>query len=125
MIVQGHKPLENRNWRSYHRGPLQIHAAKKWDQAGAGWIIEQFPHLEKEVMKAKELRGGIIGSVNMVDCVNSHSSPWFVGKWGFVFTDPEPMKFKPCPGRLSIFNGPGLNQAGTRTTKTKDNTKIR
>lgn len=30
-IARGHKPIENRTWSTTYRGPLAIHAAKKWD----------------------------------------------------------------------------------------------
>ncbi|MCG8636268.1 MAG: ASCH domain-containing protein, partial [Desulfobacterales bacterium] len=106
MIVKGHKPVENRSWRSFYRGALHIHAAKTWDQAGAEWIIKNFVHLERDVADARALCGGIIGRVIMVGCVRQHASPWFAGKWGFVFSDPESCELRPCPGRLGVFNLP-------------------
>ena len=106
MIIQGYKPVENRSWKAKHRGPLLIHAAKQWDKAGAEWILNNFPHLKDDVEKAKELRGGIIGAVNMTDCVSSHPSPWYAGEWAFVFEDPTVLEFTPFPGQLSFFEIP-------------------
>lgn len=33
-IARGHKNVENRGWVTPHRGPLAIHAAKRWDDDG-------------------------------------------------------------------------------------------
>jgi hypothetical protein len=30
-IAKGYKTVENRGWTTSHRGPIAIHAAKKWD----------------------------------------------------------------------------------------------
>jgi len=106
MIVLGHKPVENRNWKTDYRGPLYIHASKTWDQNGAEWIIENFPYLEPAVHGSKTLRGGIIGSVNMVACVPSCFSLWFTGKWGFLFSKAQLMNFRPYPGSLNFFDVP-------------------
>lgn len=51
-------------------------------------------------------RGGIIGSVEIVDCVTESDSPWFVGSFGFVLRDPKPMPFVPWKGRLGFFDVP-------------------
>lgn len=39
LIALGHKRIETRGWSTGHRGPLLIHAAKKWDDT-----IEQMCH---------------------------------------------------------------------------------
>lgn len=120
MIIQGFKDIENRNWRSWHRGPLLIHTSKTWDRDGALWICETFPFLEKAVSLSKSYRGGIIGTVKMVDCVDSHDSDWFFGKWGFVFTDPVETEFVSHHGKLGIFDIPGFNPERYRIVKSKD-----
>lgn len=48
-------------------------------------------------------RGGIIGSVEIVDCVTQSESLWFVGPFGFVLRNPEPCTFRPMNGRLGFF----------------------
>lgn len=35
-IAKGYKPIENRGWTTPHRGPLAIHAAKRWDDDAGG-----------------------------------------------------------------------------------------
>lgn len=83
-----------------------IHAGKKFDHEGAAWIIETFPDLQKQVLAAKELCGGIIGTVKMTDCVEHFDSPWFFGPRGFVFEDPKQTVFQPFKGQLGFFDAP-------------------
>lgn len=105
--IHAGKPVENRTWPSRYTGPLLIHASKTFDHSGYNSIIEnrgrlalkvQLPHPDNYEM------GGIIGQVNMIDCVDYYSSPWFTGPWGFVFTDPRPLRFHPCKGQVKMFN---------------------
>ena len=112
MIVYGFKPVENRSWRSHYRGPLLIHAGKKYDHEGENWIINNLdcsPEMLARIKQSQDLRGGIIGSVNMVDCVSYHESPWYAGDCAFVFTDPKPMDFRACRGKLNFFDVPEDN----------------
>ena len=51
-------------------------------------------------------RGGIIGSVEIVDCVSVSNSRWYMGEWGFVLRDPQPLPFTPWKGQLSFFDVP-------------------
>lgn len=48
-------------------------------------------------------RGGIVGSVEIVDCVDESDSPWFFGRYGYVLRDPRPLPFWPCKGQLGFF----------------------
>ena len=51
-------------------------------------------------------RGGIVGSVEIVDCVEDSASRWFVGRYGFVLRDPKPLPFVPWKGALGFFGVP-------------------
>lgn len=51
-------------------------------------------------------RGGIVGSVQIVDCVMQSDSPWFRGRFGFVLRDPRPLPFVPWRGSLGFFDVP-------------------
>jgi hypothetical protein len=51
-------------------------------------------------------RGGIIGSVEIVDCVDRSDSPWFFGPWGFILRSPEILPFRPMRGALGLFDVP-------------------
>jgi len=102
--VEGIKDIENRDWFTYHRGSLYIHTGKSFDRQGAKLISELYPEYKKIVEQSKRLRGGIIGHVNMIDCVTSHTSQWFHGKYGFVLTSPKKIAFHEMRGQLGLFN---------------------
>lgn len=110
LIVNGHKPIENRSWRTAYRGPLLIHAAQGMTRAEyahardlaeqVGVTIPAFDDLE---------RGGIVGQATVTGCIADSDSPWFFGKYGFELADAKPLPFKQMRGHLSIFEvGNGL-----------------
>ena len=47
--------------------------------------------------------GGIVGSVEIVDCVTKSKSFWFQGKYGFVLKDARTCRLRPMPGKLGFF----------------------
>ncbi|ETR75056.1 hypothetical protein X566_20045 [Afipia sp. P52-10] len=51
--------------------------------------------------------GALIGTVEIVDVVTAHSSPWFFGPYGLVLREPRPFK-NPIPykGALGFFDVP-------------------
>ena len=104
LIVNGHKHIENRSWRTNFRGPVLIHASKgmtKDEYIGAyvlaeeqGIILPDFNALE---------RGGIVGKAILLDCISVSYSPWFFGPFGFVMENQKPLPFQPCKGELGFF----------------------
>jgi hypothetical protein len=54
--------------------------------------------------KSELPRGGIVGEVEIADCVTEHSSPWFTGPYGFVLRNARILPFKPLPGALRFFD---------------------
>lgn len=115
LIINGGKNIENRDWPTRFRGRVLVHASKgmtrdEWSDAwefsqGTGASVKA---IEAGVIRDNILRGGIIGSVEIVDCVSYSSSPWFIGKFGFVLRDPRPMPFIPFKGQLGFFDVPGV-----------------
>lgn len=107
-IIHAGKDVENRTWHTNIRGRILIHASKKFDKKGWRWIcrnmgrlgLADLPHSDE----FKLISGGIVGSVNLVDCVTEYNSPWLVGSYGFLLANPKPMEFRPCKGRLGFFN---------------------
>lgn len=100
LIIHGGKDIENRTWATAFRGPVLIHASKVIDKAAYQELQQrgvQLPPVEK--LKT----GGIIGRVNIVDCVTRSRSRWFSGPVGFMLSSPKPLPFFSCPGRLSFF----------------------
>lgn len=108
-IIHAGKDVENRSWQAVNhglrqRGRIAIHASK-------GMSREEYEDaadfMEKLRVKcpppADLLRGGIIGSVEVVDVVCTSSSPWFFGPRGIVLRDPEVWTFIPSVGALGYF----------------------
>lgn len=107
LIILGPKDIENRTWRTKHRGPLLIHASLGMTRdyyEGARSYAEQ---RQVAVPRFEDLqRGGIIGMVDIIDCVGYSESDWFMGPIGFVLANPKPLPFTPCRGALSLFDVP-------------------
>lgn len=105
LIVHAGKNIENRSWRTHYRGRFLVHAAKgmtrqEYDDAKA-WA-----HAcgVSEVPAFRDLkRGGVIGSVELVNVLDHSDSPWFMGPKAFVLRDPQPLAFMPLRGRLGFF----------------------
>lgn len=101
-IVQGYKPVENRNWSTNFRGEVLIHAGQKFDDEGYEFIKKM---LRAHAIPKKEdfFRGGIVGSAYITDCVKEMESEWFFGEWGFVIADARPCMPIICKGSLGFF----------------------
>jgi hypothetical protein len=101
LIVHGWKLVENRSWPTNFRGPLWIHAGKKFDREGYDWIRSEF-----EIPMPYHggfPSGGIVGRANLTGCVTEMDSPFFFGPYGFVLADASPVELVPCRGRLGFF----------------------
>ncbi len=48
-------------------------------------------------------RGGIVGSVTLVDIVTASNDPWFTGPIGWVVRDARPLAYHACRGQLGLF----------------------
>jgi hypothetical protein len=106
LIIHAGKDIENRDWPTLVRGRVLIQASKGMTSAEYN-EVEEFVSEEFENIVLPEYRnlerGGIIGEVEVVDCVTMSASPWFFGKYGFVLKNPKPIPFKPCRGQLGFF----------------------
>jgi len=111
-ILNG-KDIENRNWRRAYRGPIALHAA-------AGMTLTEYreamafirlvaPDLDLPGLDMLD-RGGIIGVVEITDCVTSCRSAWFVGRYGLVLRNARAAPFIPLKDRLGFFKWKGLVQ---------------
>lgn len=107
MILHAGKDIENRNWPTKYRGKVLIHASKgmtqdEYDQAYLTMTMRVNRSLLLPSFKMLQ-RGGIIGEVEIVDCVRKSDSPWFFGEYGFVLQNPKPLPFYPYKGQLGFF----------------------
>lgn len=99
-ILHGGKDIENRDWSTKYRGDVLVHAGLKVD-------ANSFPFIEgligKPVPRDQTLRGGVLGIVEIVDCVTESESPWFFGRYGFVLRNPRIIEPRRCKGALGFF----------------------
>lgn len=112
LIIHGGKDIENRTWTTKFRGRFLVHAAKgmtrgeyedAYDVAMVANPAILFPTFESLQ------RGGIIGGVELVDCVRESDSPWYMGDVGFVLRKPVALPFVPLKGQLGFFAAPAGN----------------
>lgn len=108
LIIHHGKDIENRTWHTKFRGRFLVHAAQgmtRHEYADAA----AFADLEcgVKIPPFNELqRGGIIGSVELVDSLDTSDSPWYMGQKAFVLRAPQPLPFVPLKGRLQFFEVP-------------------
>ena len=101
------KIVENRDWRTDYRGPILIHAGRKWSPEQRD-DLERCRELYPDIAFPDEYeRGGFVGAADIVDCVDSMDSRFFFGEYGFVLANNRPIpKFIPYRGQLGIFHVP-------------------
>jgi len=104
LILHGGKDIENRTWPTARRGPCLIHAGLQWFVHPREWPSE-FDGLDLPP-PAEIPRGGIVGRVDIMDCVTRYKSQWFEGPYGLVMRNRQPLPFVPFPGRLGFFDVP-------------------
>lgn len=107
LIIHGGKDVENRTWHTKFRGRFLVHASKGMTRAEynvASWVAGP---LGITIPPFDELSlGGIVGSVELVDSLDTSNSPWYMGHKALVLRDPKPLPFTPLKGRLGFFDAP-------------------
>ena len=104
LILKWKKDVENRSWRTNYRGRILIHASKKPDPDHMGKLGNIIGPITAEKLKEwaeinKKWCGHIVGSVELVDCVQHSASPWAEpGMWHWVLKNPKLFK-EPIPAR--------------------------
>ena len=91
LILHAGKDIENRTWRTRYRGPLLIHAGKSIDAA-----------YRREDCDGMDF-GGIVGVVDLLDCVEASDSRWFTGPVGWVLGNPRDLPFLASRGRQGLW----------------------
>lgn len=104
LIIHGGKDIENRDWYTRIRGRVAIHAGKYRPSDSELRNIEKA--FRVSIPRDRLQFGGIIGTVEIVNCVTDHPSRWFFGTFGFVLARPRPVRFLPCTGKLGFFKAP-------------------
>lgn len=99
-IIEAGKDVENRSRRTHYRGPLFVHAGLQDSLEGWEWLDEMGIPLPVDPPT-----GGIIGLVDLVDCVQGHDSPWAMeGYYHWIVENPRRREFVPMSGKLSMFD---------------------
>lgn len=108
LIVNGHKPVENRDWNTAFRGRFLIHAGGQMVRRDYWATVEHLKtELGIEVPHFLDLPfGGIVGVATLVDVVTEMDNPFFMGPYGFVLKDAKPLPFVPYKGQLNWFDVP-------------------
>jgi hypothetical protein len=103
LVVNGYKDIENRSWRTDHRGPLLIHASLSMTDYTTGtaeWIKTEYGVRIPDNTQF----GVIVGVVDVSDCVKQHPSKWkFRGSWGWVLENPRRLPIRECNGFVKFF----------------------
>lgn len=115
LIAAGLKDIENRPWRTSHRGATLIHASLGRSGRTLRDIERDYSvPITAELERLCALAGGIVGMVDLVDCAIASSSTWFDGpvnakgraNYAFMLRDARVLPFRFVPGRLGLFEVP-------------------
>lgn len=114
LVLHGRKQIEIRRWATARRGRVLIHAGKVADERAEAWA-----HVPEDMYALTKLRGGIIGAVEVVDCLPYRSlehftkdralhlndPTWFEKPvlYGFRLANPVLLPFRRYPGWVRFF----------------------
>lgn len=115
------KDIENKPMRTHFRGPIAIHASRRcwWEDLDlfktlktggprrrlSDWIHRRQKWYGMDVGRECEIRRGCVLAIAMlVDCVETSSSRWFNGKFGWVLQSVIPIEPVPMNGALGLWN---------------------
>ena len=115
LICLDLKNVENRTWRTHYRGKILIHAPIKSDGKGINVLSYGQTYLVMKRTwgvgkKAVIHKSAIIGSVEIIDCINDSKSIWAEpDQWHWILSNPV-LFDKPIlnvPGKLGLWNYEG------------------
>jgi len=100
-IIFAGKDVENRSWTSTYRGPVAIHAGRRFDEPGAGQVLATTGFDVPDHVRTDT--GLIIGVVDLIDVVDDSVSQWAQpGLKHLVFANPRPIHPLPWSGSLGL-----------------------
>jgi ASCH domain len=102
-IMCAGKTVENRTWRTSHRGRLWIHASGNVDHSRPDLLGRATADYAGQL-----IRQALLGHVTLVDIVTDAESEWAVpGLFHWVLADPVPLPEPiPMPGRQGLWTPP-------------------
>lgn len=127
-IIQGVKKIELRNWGTHYRGPIALHAGKKWYGGitfpgyASDWQLEPIKQFVRKYQLPAIVGdypvGAIIGVARLVKCAtfsregyeklrDQHCSDcaWTPSEFGWLFEDVQPLAepIRNVRGYLGLF----------------------
>lgn len=117
LLVSGKKDVENRSRRTSYRGTVLIHASAKMHNVVeylGDMVRSGLPAMgiEKDILREADYAesfnkmSAIIGSVDIVDCVQNHPSEWAEkGQWHWVCANARKFEhpIRDVKGRLGLW----------------------
>lgn len=106
LILNGYKDIENRDFAAHIRGTIAIHSIEgeqaKYESALATIAKHK---LKIQLPPIEELPvGGLVGTVEIVDCLESSPSPWWIeGNYAFILKNAVKGDFVPLSGQQGFF----------------------
>jgi ASCH domain len=93
LIMQGLKDVENRSRMTSFRGRFAVHVGLRradFDDLGLDTKPPRFYKPTKDAWERHSHPGYVIGTVELVDCVDDSASPWAVdGFWHWLLRHPQ------------------------------------
>ena len=104
-IIHAGKDVENRTWSTDYRGLLVIHAGVSATRAYYAWAQGWMAAIGIEAPDSDEqLRGCVIGTVELVDCVRDSGRRWGMPDcWHWVLDNPRPCEPRFVRGSLGLW----------------------
>lgn len=128
LVALGSKKIETRSWATSHRGPIAIHAAKKWNRELVDMCL--YEPFASELGKLRPNEGGmfylqdalpkilpfgcIVAVADLVDCFRIDGPPddalerlfgdYRPGRFGWRLDNVRPIANVPCVGRQGLFH---------------------
>lgn len=104
------KTIENRDYditRGY-RGPILIHQSKTFEHDAIDGWSRRIPGIAKLFSMEQQgyPHGAIVGTADLVDVIEDSEDPWFVGDYGLVLANAQPVYPVAYRGLPSLFSIP-------------------
>lgn len=113
LVVNGWKLVENRTWKTNHRGPLLIHASQKIDLEAMEDLSSYLRSMGEEPPASLHWTGGIVGMVDLVDCQtgpdrlnHDQLQDYTPGCIAWVLDNAIACELIPYSGKLHLFDVP-------------------
>lgn len=104
------KTIENRNYdfTNGYRGPILIHQSKTFEQDAIPVWCRRIPGIERIFSLRQEgyPHGAIVGKAELVDMIDESDDPWFMGDYGLVLANAQPIYPVAYRGQLGLFSIP-------------------